>query len=213
MSTIEEDIQEVAEEAREGFDLKGFLQSRTFRTDSIRLYTDEVAGTALGDARDEDKTVFGTKIGTERIRYGILGEIDALDPEEDGEKIADLKAAAAELKATLEATAITLALQSVPQIVNESATRHAKKALGIKGKVPEDREDDFYAHRDNHLFSNVIKSVSLPSGETKPKLTPSEVGDLRSYLPSSEWTRLVVAITELQFKQAVGTAAVSDADF
>lgn len=213
MTNIEEEIKEVAEEAREGFDLKGFLQARKFRTDTITLYTDEVAGVALGDARDEDKTVFGTKIGTERVRYGLLGEIDALDPEEDAGKIAELKATAAELKATLEETSITLTLQSVPQIVNESATRHAKKALSIKGKIPEDREDEYYAQRDSHLFSNIIKSASLPSGETKPKLTPSEVGDLRSYLPSSEWTRLVMAITELQFKQAVGTAAVSDADF
>lgn len=213
MTNIEEEIKEVAEEAREGFDLKGFLQARKFRTDTIRLYTDEVTGLALGDARDESKMVFGTKIGSERIRYGILGEIDVLNPEEDAEKIAGLKERAKELKATLDESAITLTLQSVPQVVNESATRHAKKALGIKGKVPEDREDDYYAHRDNYLFSNVIGSVTLPSGESKPRLTPSEVSDLRGYLPSSEWTRLVLAITEVQFKQAVGTAAVSDADF
>ena len=213
MTNIEEEIKDTVEEAREGFDLKALLQGRKFRSKTITLYTDEATGELLGDARDEDKTLLGQKVGSDRVRSGLLGRIDALDPEEDGDEIATLQARAAELRATLAESGITFELQSVPPLVTEAADRYARRTLSIKGKPTEDKQVDFNRASDIYLFSNVIKSVTLPSGETKPRLTPSEVGDLRDYLPQSEWLRLVIAVTEIQFKQAIGEAAVSDADF
>lgn len=205
---VDSEIKSITEEERSGFDLRARLQSRALREDEIVIYTDDVTAEKLGDARD-DVNRFGVVVG--RFREGVLGEIDALA---DGEDRSALEAQAAELRRELESTAFEFSLHAVPEIAVKAARREARKLLNIKGKVPESLEEEYGDALTALMCTRIVAGLKdRATGDSKARVTYQEARDLSDYLSSSEWLRLVQAINEVQFKQAVGDQVTSDPHF
>lgn len=213
MTTEQEQYEELRNEAAATFDLKARLQNRGLREGQITLYLDEEAGLELGSARDS-KNQLGITVG--RIQEGVLGEIDKLDPESESyaDDLVALEVKRDELIKRLEDSALIFKLRAVPPVIAKSAKRRAKETLNIKGKVGEDRIEDFNESYLAHLLSDTIVSITDAStGAVQGKLSYDEAKMLRDYLPEQQYSRLDLKLAEIQFKDAVDESIASETDF
>ena len=213
-------IKETAEEARAEYDLDARLRNIPKRKeDGFIVYTDEITGEALGYAKDieAEKNQIGiTIVPGYRARAGLVGKLDELETagEPDTKAIAKLKKEIAALRAALKATAFSFVLAAVPPIVNDVAKREAKKRAGIKGKITEDKISDYSDEYTAIIFSKVMTSFTdLQNGAVVSPVTAGQAKSFKSYLPESEYGRLVHKINELQFKATIDESATADADF
>ncbi|UOE45887.1 hypothetical protein [Agromyces larvae] len=216
---MSEDIQQVAEEAaetgRKSFDLKARLQKRPLRHETIRVFTDEVTGEALGgfedvlDANGFVKSRRGWGAARELAELKLLNK-DGANDEAIAAKIAEMEA----LAAKLDETALDIALQAVPAVIKKDARRAAKQHLGIRGKVTDDRADEFVDELDAQiLYRSVVSIHDVESGETNKAVTIEDARDLLAYLPDTESGRLLAAVAKLQFQGAIAEQATAQVDF
>lgn len=194
------------------FDLSERLKNRGLRSGSIKIYTDEVTGAELG-AADDIKNSWGVTTG--RRQTGVLGEIDRLDKESPtyDQDLARLNTEAARLKAILDETALTFNLRAVPPVIAKDAKRRARASLNIKGKVDDDRIEEFNESFTAHLLSDTITSVEDADGNENGKQTYEQCLELLRYLPASEFNRLDGKLSEIQFADAVSAEYIETADF
>lgn len=216
---IETEIREIVKVAKDSFKPAEHLQGRGYRTDTLTLYTDEVTADELGHAEDipAEKNMLGITVkDAYRSREGVLGELDVLDPEVAATKkeYKALEKRAAELRAKLKATAYTLKMSAVPEVVIEKARRDARKTLGIKGKPSEDQQEDYNQAVNAHVQAAVIQSYIVHEEFIEVDGLDFEGAvAFRHFFPPSEYLRLLKKVGELQFKQSITESAVGDADF
>lgn len=210
------EVDEIAKEAKSGFNLISRLQNIPQNTAIVTIYTDNVAGRELGYAKTvpDELNQYGVVITPEhRERAGVLGEIDSDDGSDDAKSAAlDKKAAA--LRKKLARTSLVFNLRAVPTIIIRDATRKTKQSLGIKGKnIPEDKQEEWGAAYSAHILASVVQSFTdTESGETNP-LTFEGAKALRDFLPTAEYDRLDGAIVDLQFRNSIDESATAEADF
>lgn len=228
-------------EAKADYDLGKRLRTRPIRVETVRVYTDEVAGARLGG---DEPIIDGNGLFRGNRSWGIvkdlrdiLGQVkrDAdyrktLTEKDDVEEIAELEASIAEgqaraeelqveakrLATTLEQSAIDIELKSLPPIVRNSALRKARQELGIKGKPPKegDAAEAFEREHEAQLLSLAAVSLHDIGEEHKQEgISLQEARGLRDFLPESEYKRLTDKLIELEFQSAIAQAAVDDPDF
>lgn len=216
-----DEIQQVVNEARDEFDLGAHLTKKPARTKSIRIFTDEEIGEELGGAEFyETRNDLG--LVQKRVRtWGVAGQIVELKrtPEEEianAEEIDRLTERVRELSEELDASAIDFVLRAVPPKIKRDAGRRAKAELGIHDKMTENhpRFDEYLAEEDSQLLSIVVQSWTLRDQErTIEGMTPQQARDARGFLPETEYQRLQVAVSELNWRRTIAERAVEDADF
>lgn len=210
------DVDEVIAEAKEDYSLEDSLNQSSRRSDTITVFTDEVTGEKLGFARDEDEmNIFGVKVGTKRIREGVLGEVDALDPKGDAAKIKRLTAEADALRKQLKATSFTFNLRAVPSIVERDCARKAKQDVGITGKgIPDAKEEDFNEAKTARVLSQVVASyIDHRKGVKVGLLSFEGAKHFGHLLPDFEFLRLTMAVSKIQYKRAIDESVTDEASF
>ena len=226
----QKDIEDVAEQARSGFDLASRLMGAPRLEKTVTVYTDPVTGKALGGA--ENATDRGIIIG--RKRWGVLGDIDRLEErikialnraeagEDHGEdldalesELADLKKKSASLLKKLDSTALVFTLRAVPGLVIRDARRKARKNLNIKAKgISADQEEAFQLEVTNIvLAASTVQYVDNKSKQTIPTLSVEDATALRDYLPVGQYDKLDIALAELSLEAQIGNHATDSADF
>lgn len=216
-----DDAQQIAQQARDEFDLGAELQGRSRRTRTVRVYTDEEAGDQLGGI--ELVTVvdqFGLESQKPRA-WGIVKKIADLSADEETEKknakaIKALKEEAKVLQARLEDSALEIELHSIPKIIKDDATRAARKALGVNEKINENhpRYDEFTDEYDAQILQRTTESVTkVSTGAVNRGITIETARTLKGMLPEFEWKKIFEAQVELLWQNAISTQAVQDSDF
>lgn len=225
-ATVNEEIEEIQNEARESFDLGDFLRKRSMREKQVRLFTDEPLAEEIGGFEVHNtKNQLG--LPEQNIRsWGITGKIaeltaaDAALPEGERKKntaeIKRLTKKVEELSNQLESTALEVKLRAVPSVVEDASRRKARKEAGVNGvkNLNPEQEERYNREFDAQLFSHIIVEIkNNETGAVNEGATPETVGALRDFLPPSEWIKLIRAIAELQWTNVIATKAVEDADF
>lgn len=225
-------VDDIIEEAREGFDLRARLLGVSPLKRDVTIYTDAVVGKELGGAEDQ-KGQGGIVLG--RRRWGVLGrldeikarvavlrkmaeqnpesvdvdEIDALEDEK-----ADLEKQAAPLAKKLNKTALVFTVCAVPDIVVRKTRRETKEHLGIKGKGISGREEDFGLEFTARLLAaSVEKWTDNSTGTEYDSLSIQQARDLRDHLPAGQFIRLDNALSEVSFEAQIGANGTDSADF
>jgi len=208
---MSDDIEEIATEARKTFDLSDRLKKRRMRTDTQKVYTDEVLGNKLGWVKEVTNN-FGMVVDTEHV--GILGQIAEAKAADSDADVSKLREAAIDLKMELEQSALTFHLQAVPPIVAKVARRKARKVANVTGKnlTDEQTEDLTDAYMAQILSSVIVKVVDFDESESGA-LSVEQAGDLKDSLPPSEYEKLAAKLNDVQYRQAVGDQITADADF
>jgi hypothetical protein len=210
------DVQAIADQAREEFDLGAELRGRSRRTKTVRVYMDEVAGERLGGAELRDAvSEFG--MPTKEMHYwGIVGERMKLDDKKDAAQIKALNEEAAALQKTLDDSALDIELTSVPKLVKDDANRAARAALGIRERVTEShpRVDEFIDENDAQLLQRCVASITkVGTGAKNKGLSIESARNLREMLPEWEWQKINEALKSLLYEKVIASAAVENPDF
>lgn len=207
------DIEQIATEARSGFDLRARLTGRKLRTGSLTVYTDEVAGElhreAVADADRIKKSVreaFLDPETGEELRAGVpLDEV----------ALADAEQRAAEAVATLDETALTFEWRAVPPIIEAEARRKslAKFTIGT-GPVSSADTPDFKDYFGAFIFAKAVRRFrDHESGNVVETFSLEDAQALQQFLPRTEWERLYGAFGKDQFQQAITHEATDTPDF
>lgn len=222
------EIEEIIEDAREGFDLRARLRGVSHLTEDVTVYTDIAAGRELGGTEDQENQ-FGIKVGTRR--WGLTGELSAIGEQleelqkQDDPDEGEVKALVAKLASTkkkipaalkkLESSALVFTLRAIPDLVQRDARRQARKALGIKAKgIPEGREEEFNLEHIAHIVAASVESwTDNASGKKFSSLTVEEAKALRDELPIGQFALIDQAIGKLSYQAQIGKVATDSADF
>lgn len=211
-----EEAQEEIEQERRGFDLIDRLVNRPKRKpEVVTIYLNEELGQELGFAKDVHNEL-GVKVG--RIREGVRGELDEElekpEDERDEKKIKSLVARAKKLIAQIEKNSLTFTLQWVPPVVEEVIDRETRKAMKVKGNVPQERKREYMdIWLDHALRATVISIVDNATGEKNDKITLAEARAYRHYAPKDQKPRLDGAIGKLINRDVLSKEALDTADF
>lgn len=233
---VDQIIEEIVDDARSNMNLRERLLGITRREKTVRVYTDEETGEALGGA--EDLLIPGTTFKSgDRRRWGVLGDLDLLNERaeqlatqiENGEiteddaapeiekieaRMPELRTEARKLLAKLNKTSFAFTLRAVPELIIKDARRQAKHNLEIKGKVPEGRLDEFNEELYNVLIASAVTSwVDNETGSTHHSLSVEDTRTFRELLPRSEFPKLVEAFDELSAQAHIARSATDDVDF
>lgn len=229
-------VEEIIEEAREGFDLRARLMGATRREKTVTVYTDSATGHELGGAEDIITPRDGLKSGLRR-RWGVAGELDEVSAraeslsqliragqisEEDAlpeieeleAKRAELTAKAKKLLKKLQSSALDFTLHAVPDLVIRDARRQARKNLGIKNKGNEGREEEYgLEYTAIMLAASVSEWTDRESGKTFHILTVEQARELKDLLPFGQFDILDAAMVELSMESAISHSSTDDLDF
>lgn len=239
-SAIEQEINEIREEARDDFDLSRRLAGRAKREKPITVYSDAEAGEQLGYAVDEEE-LGGIKTGR-RAREGVLGKLDAL--KEEGKQLAKqieanaemelesdpadleraqaipaemakLQAKADKLRERLKETSFTFTLQSLPEVIEKAVKRETRDALKIEGKgIPGARQEEYEREYEAQMLAkSTVRWTDHETGDQHEGLTIERARSFRRFLPRGQFDRLDRAIANLSFARVIANSATDDADF
>lgn len=224
--TAEQEVEQIATEAKEGFDLEATLNDRAFRTASITVFTDEVTGEKLEEVEQAIAKLVGapeslTLLQDAAEKFGLADAAKALRDIHDGlaesanpKILKRLEAERDELKKEMGKTALTFELRAVPTLIIKDARRKAKAELGIVGKgIPEASLEQFEERATAHVLSNVVRQYTNASGAVNKGLTSLQAGFLGDTLPEAEFHRLTLKLNEIQFKNVIGESVTASADF
>ena len=216
----ENEIQKIANEARDTFDLGEFLQTQLPRVvNKVTVYTDEAAGDELGGHEMVQESL-ANGVQVPRLRtWGLKGEYAELTAteaarKENAPRVAEIEERVAELRKRLNDTSLTFELHSIPTSIRKDARRKARKELGISSKgVPADLEDDFSEEISAQYLAASCGGVTRGDGATISKLTVEDARNLIATLPLTEQSRLLDTVSETLFATHISQSAVEDADF
>lgn len=215
------DVQAIAEQARDDFDLGEFLDGGPKPTPKkVRVFTDRQAGEELGGVEPYEVRDRVTGIPKQKYRrWGIMGKIFDLrreDEEGNAEKIAELENEAKAIGARLEESALVFELRPLPPVVKKDAKRAAKAHLGIHEKVTENHPrveeyDDEYAVQILHRMT--VNLTTVRDGKTRPGISLENARALKGRLDEYEWLKIDQKMNEVLWSRTIAEDAVSDADF
>jgi hypothetical protein len=204
---MSETNEETATAAKSTFDLKARLQGRGLRSGSITLYLDEVTGEKHLNLENQ----------IEALKLVVAAPDNNLSDAQTAELNKEIKRIQKEYDAlgkTLALHSLELTLRAVPDIVVEAARRHARKAVGVKGNIPEDKLIDFTKAYANDLFSNIVTEIrDVETDSVNPTVSVEDIADLRAFIPEGQWERLDAKIGDLQFRNVISEAVTASADF
>jgi len=176
------------------FDLDAFVQGRGFPTDTVTVFTN--ADAAYERAQIQKRL---TEIAQDpaHTRKPLKDEFKALETKAD------------ELMEAIKASALTFHLRGI-------SPGHIKKITGDVVKEQADANwnegeaEDILNFR--WLAPHIIKVVNAKGEEDKRSFDEARVESLASVLPTSEWKKLMDAVTALSFNSVLFDQAV-DAGF
>lgn len=216
-----DEAQQIAQQARDEFDLDAELLGRSRRTKKVRVYMDEATGDELGGVEVVTEIdQFGLEKQAVRA-WGIVKKIADLSPDDETEKknakaIKALKEEARVLRERLEESALDIELESVPKIVKDDATRAARKYLGINEKVTpsHSRHDEFSDEYDAQILQRTVVSVTkVATNQVNRGITIETARKLKGNIPEYEWKKIFEAQVELLWQNSISSQAVEDSDF
>lgn len=198
MSKDAVNIEETLIEARETFSLRERLMNQPQRTGEVTVFTDRVLG-----RKHQELTV---QLEAARLV--------ADDSEESAERIAEIEKELHDVATEVYKTGLTFSLRAVPEIVIKAVRRKTRKALNIKGKIPEDRLEEFNDAFTAGVFSKAIEGFrDHESGAKVDTFTYQDAVDLADYLAKPEWEKIDRAVGDIQFSNSISEAVTEDADF
>jgi vacuolar-type H+-ATPase subunit I/STV1 len=201
-------VKEVVEEARATFSLADRLKGISRRTASVTVYTDEVLGEKYGKLKEQIdslrqliKPIEGVVL-TQEVIDQTRAEINKWQPALDA------------ARAELEKSAFVFGLRAIPPIAEKVIARDVRKALGIKGSIPEDKIEDWVSTYNANLISQQVTSLlDTQTGTEQRSITVEEALALEQFLPKYEYAKLKSAADDLQLRNTIGELGTDSADF
>lgn len=227
---LEEEIEQIATEAKGDYDLAARLRGRSMRTKTVTLFTDEPTAEKHQELESKIKLLRASVENMEIIREAAVSIelpqvakaiqkiIDDALKNDDGynaEKVAELEAERDELAEELKKTAFVFNLRAVPPIIAKDARRQAKKKLGITGKnVPEAEDEFFEEYVAAYTLAAVVEQYTdKVDGSVHKSLSADDARYLNDLLPDGEYKKLLTALGEVQFKNVISDTVVDSANF
>ncbi len=218
------EVQKIVDEAQDDFDLADMLTDGGEVDDSVKIYTNKRVGRELGGVEKIIERNELTGLPQYQFRsWGVMGKIFDLkramtkDNEKEMEgKIAALTLEAEALEATLEETAITLELRSIPPIIKNDASRAAKAELGLRGKIKEDNErfDEYLLEETAQLLKRMVTTIyTAKDDKTRKGLSLVNARALQGRVEETEFAKIHAKIVDLSYRRQIGEIAVTDPDF
>lgn len=123
------------------------------------------------------------------------------------------QAARADAHTALLATALSVHLRAVPEVVLDAGRRETRKRFAVSGQIPADQENDAEEFSQGYILGRVIQKVAEADG-TELDFDRDHVATwLREALPLPQWMRLVSAFQEVVYSDRIGEAATGDPGF
>lgn len=208
MSKNTPDIQAIIDEAQDDFDLDARLSGNDRRSGSTTVYSDSVTGDKHQKAEQRVARLEGRQ---------ALSKVEGSEVEWTGNDTKELNAAKKERDELLEKvklSGLTLDVQWIPPIAADVADRLARKALGIKGLIPEDRGGEFAKVSVAAILSQgVTRVVDHKTGKEHPSLSFGNARALVSYLPTFEFEKINNLLGDLQLRNVISSSVTDDPDF
>lgn len=194
----------IADAAKASFDLREALAEVKLTERKVVVFRDENTVTAFA-AREREVAMLEQHLGDQELSV------------EDREQFSDrLDVVAAELeaaRAAMLASALSVHMHAVPDVVMAAGRRHARKAYGVNGKVPDEDLEDANQAQQAYVLGRVISKIVNSAGALAV-FDRDQVGSwLRESLPLSQWQRIVVAYNDLMFTDSIGAQATLDPGF
>lgn len=217
-------VEDVARETRSTFDLGARLRGRTALTKTVTVFTDEALGEAHQEAQKRlgviGEGAFGLRtfadsleeMGFENEAAYLRGRADEYVVDEEAYNAAE--AEEERLREELLASALTFKLHGVPEIAVKKANQDARSALKVKGKIPEERQEEFDEYVTALLLSRMVTAVKdHATGSVNDGITVDEAKALPNYLPPSENVKIMQAAMELRSKEHFSGGIADEVDF
>jgi len=223
MPEVIENEEEFVDEVKGSFDLSAKLRGRPMRTGAVVVYTDEVTAERIQTIEAALQQLTDMPAGFKSIadaarNMGLEEVADNLDKIvtsgiHDIDEYNKLEEEKAELVEVLKQSALKIELQAIPKIVLKDCRRQAKKHLGIKGNIPEERIEEFSDVHTAIALTKAVTSTRDAEGHVNTTLTIDAARDLFDYLPDSEWSKIDQALADLGYRDVISGAITDDPDF
>lgn len=203
-----EQVKQAVEEAREDYSILDRLKGINRRTETVTVYTDEVLGDKHGKLKEQIDSL------RELIKpvEGVTLTQDVIDL--TNAEIAKYQPVLDAARAELEKSAFVITLKALPPIAEKVITRDVRKALGIKGTIPDDRVEEWVSLYNAHMLSQQItRFEDRLVGVFKTSVTVDEALGLEHQVPRYEYAKLKGKADDLQLRNTIGELATDSADF
>lgn len=206
------DPEKIVAEAQASFSLSDRLKGITHRARTVLIFTDSQAVDEYSKLNEECQSLadaasrLDVKKAEEAARHETL--IDAFNAAE--EKMLEAK------KTMLDA-ALTVQLQSYPNIVAKIARRDGRKKFTdpVSNQIPEERQMEYAEFIDLYLLGSAIVGVTDTQGnKMEVPADRFELGKMLSdMLPPTQWDRLYRNFADLVLTDQIGRSATDDPGF
>lgn len=204
----QEQIEEVVTEARAEYSLLDRLKGINRRSETVITYTDEVLGEKHGKLKEQlddlkalIKPIEGVVL-TQEVIDATNAEIEKWQPALDA------------ARAELEKSAFVFTLHALPPIAEKVITRETRKAMGIKGQIPDERVEEWISLYNARMISQQVdRFEDRLTGVTKSSISIDEALWLEEQLPKWEYAKLKAKADDLQLRNTIGELATDSADF
>jgi hypothetical protein len=201
---VVEHVQSVQEAAKARFSITDRLAEKHYATDKVLVFQDATEASKYGAMQvelDRAQAVLAQlEPGTEQ-HTGILETYNQAEEEAIAQRDVMMQ------------SALAISLVALPQVVFERCQRKARKRLGLKGQIPEDRMADYNTvNQDLLIGASIVKIVDHTGAEAD--FDKDEIGaQLRQSLEVPQYGRLFQKFNLLVFNDSIGRAATADPGF
>lgn len=208
--TIKSEAEKISTEAKSSFSLSDRLQGIRRRTARSTIFLDLDAVEAY---QRQSYLVSVEQQGYESLQHPDDGV--EVTPEELAEALDRFNAEDAkleELKAPMFKEALSIYMKAIPNVAINRATREARKAYAVGGKIPSESQDVFLQKQEALIMADCIEKIVDSSGDILPS-NLDDIEQLQQWLDVNQWRRLVAKMNELLFIDALGLEATDDPGF
>lgn len=202
---LADQIRELQDEARATFSLADRLAGLHYRKAKVVLFMDAQKGSVM---EEMDKALQRAQLVIAGVEPGSQHHQDliAAYTEAEEEKLA--------VERELMKDALSVHMQAVPDPIQDKARRAARKAVGMKGSVvPDDVRENYIQVFTDQLVGHCMTAVIDADGAAGEYDRKTIGRILRETLPIPQHARLVAAMNDLVFSDALARQATEDPGF
>ena len=202
-------IEQVAESARKGFDLKARLEGRNRAEGKHTVFTDDKLAKQV---LEKSMAIAVAKSLAMPAQKDPEGNIVSEEIKVDQKLVDELTAEKDTLVAELRSTGITFHFRAIPRLLVDKANAATKLAFPNAEELGTKDEAD--AHFFALLFADAVTKVEdHAAGESASSISIEDAVALREQLEDGEWVQLNVAFSEVQFKNSIAHQITDSPDF
>lgn len=180
---------------QDAFDVLEFVTGDLTPRKKVTVYTDAEAGYRL------DELLALEEQSTKGASLSIADEVEWVDPDEVDE-----------LKARIEASALTFHLKGLPPKAREAVQKELQAKHNFSDDAPDEQKIAYFEDFQNTLTAKSIEKVTNSKGATDTSWSATKVETLSGRINGAEFQRLINAMYDINTDSEIYDRAVN-ADF